>query len=150
MLWWKKLQYIGLLVLTVTQCSINVGRRFSEVELKVLLTHVSNVGYIFCYIHSYSVVIYMFTWDDPLLYGLYIGVPSVCFRDTWSPRVKASYDRAADSPTECSSEYNVQKTVTTSYLALLVNDPLLEFMYVTLLDQSKLEMLYCRVLEFFI
>lgn len=28
------------------------------------------------------VVIYMFTWDDPLLYGLYIGVPSVCFRDT--------------------------------------------------------------------
>ena len=78
----NKLQYIGLLVLTVTQCSINVGRRFSEVELKVLLTHVSNVGYIFCYIHSYSVVIYMFTWDDPLLYGLYIGVPSVCFRDT--------------------------------------------------------------------
>ena len=30
----------------------------------------------------YSVVIYIFTWDDPLLYGLYIGVPSVCFRDT--------------------------------------------------------------------
>ena len=27
------------------------------------------------------VVIYMFTWDDPLLYGLYIGVPSVFFRD---------------------------------------------------------------------
>ena len=82
----------------------------------------------------------MFTWDDPLLYGLYIGVPAVCFRDTWSPRVKASYDRAADSPTEWSSEYNVQKTshvktVTTWYLALLVNDPLLESMYVTLLDQ---------------
>lgn len=82
----KKLQYIGLPVLTVTQCSINAGRRFSEVELKVLLTHVSNLGNIFCYIHMLPVivhvVIYMFTWDDPLLYGLYIGVPSIFFRDT--------------------------------------------------------------------
>ena len=45
----------------------------------------------------------MFTWNDPLLYGLYVGVPAVCFRDTWSPRIKASYDRAADSPSEWSS-----------------------------------------------
>lgn len=52
-----------LSLLTVTQCSITAGRRFSEVELKVLLTHVSNI---FCYLHVtptdsyYSAVICMF------------------------------------------------------------------------------------------
>lgn len=102
---------LKLSLLKVTQCSITAGRRFSEVELKVLLTHVSNI---LCYIYSYGLiplVVLLYTcFVEILFYCLYIGVPSVCFGDTWSPRVQASYNRAADSPTKCSSEYNVQKT----------------------------------------